>query len=50
MAGEAVGQARSTTDHRLGELSKAATRIGDALPANGSRRLIQIPPSTAGAT
>ncbi|WP_035647818.1 methyl-accepting chemotaxis protein [Bradyrhizobium sp. ORS 285] len=30
MAGEAVGQARSTTD-RVGELSKAATRIGDVV-------------------
>jgi methyl-accepting chemotaxis protein len=30
MAGEAVDQARSTTD-RVGELSKAATRIGDVI-------------------
>jgi methyl-accepting chemotaxis protein len=30
MAGEAVGQARNTTD-RVGELSKAATRIGDVI-------------------
>jgi len=30
MAGEAVGQARNTTD-RVGELSKAATRIGDVV-------------------
>jgi methyl-accepting chemotaxis protein len=30
MAGEAVGQARSTTD-RVSELSKAATRIGDVV-------------------
>jgi methyl-accepting chemotaxis protein len=30
MAGEAVGQARSTTD-RVGELSKAASRIGDVV-------------------
>jgi len=30
MAGEAVSQARSTTD-RVGELSKAATRIGDVV-------------------
>ncbi|WP_456716112.1 methyl-accepting chemotaxis protein [Bradyrhizobium sp. USDA 4353] len=30
MAGEAVGQARSTTQ-RVGELSKAATRIGDVV-------------------
>ena len=30
MAGNAVGQARSTTD-RVGELSKAATRIGDVV-------------------
>jgi methyl-accepting chemotaxis protein len=30
MAGEAVGQARTTTD-RVGELSKAATRIGDVV-------------------
>src|SRR5690348_17811039 len=30
MAGEAVGQARTTTD-RVSELSKAATRIGDVV-------------------
>ena len=30
MAGEAVGQARATTD-RVGELSKAAARIGDVV-------------------
>ncbi|WP_076865993.1 methyl-accepting chemotaxis protein [Bradyrhizobium mercantei] len=30
MAGDAVGQARATTD-RVGELSKAATRIGDVV-------------------